>query len=175
MDGAGRGTNRWPASDAMLTDRTSGERWNYRQHGQIVDAGRDQHEAMPDRIMIGQPSPEMKDNAARIQDPAGGQQRKRRPVERHQERVQCDEADPTEAEVKRDGNGFDATGLPKLQGDADGGDRPDPDRQAGGPSTLEAEYRKGRVGAGDHGEDRGMIEAPQPVAMPARPQEVVSG
>jgi len=34
---------------------------------------------------------------------------------------------------------------------------------------------KGRIGAGDHGEDRGMVEAPQPVAAPARPQEVVGG
>jgi hypothetical protein len=128
--------------------------------GSVTDAGRRQHEDMPDGVVKGQLVPKQESDAARVEQARRHQKRRARSTEPLDQRLAEHIPGPAEPQIKDNRN---ACVPPRAEHDqrcTGDGHRPDPRKKAGRSGK---EHDKGRVGARDLEVDRRLIQAPQPV------------
>ncbi len=141
-----------------------------------MDRSGHQHRGVPQRLLVRQAARQMEDRAQRIdhaacekQDqacPAPPRPAARRPRTRRSS-PSGDRARPTAISMRRGCRSLAA--MPARRR------RPHHRREAARPRLAQLQQRERRIGAGDHDEDRRVIEPPQPLAPRAGEAKIVGG
>ena len=120
-----------------------------------------QHETMPDRVVIGQPLPDVENDAQRVRQPTQQQQPQTARRNAAQHRLGGDHHRPAHAHVQGYGNEGRAPSAHDAQHDADQRQSPDDAEQRPAPGSAQIHQQKRGVSAGDQNKNRRMVECPQ--------------
>jgi len=107
---------------------------------------REQHEAVPDRVVKAEALQEMKDRAERVQDAPNREQPQARAREDGCERVVRHDTAPTKQQAKNDGKAIEPPRKGELQSHADAGAQPDADAETCRSQNVLHLHQKRRVG-----------------------------
>lgn len=163
----------WAGGGSLRPSTEAARKRHFDHHHRVVARGGGDHEAVPDRLLVREPLPQVKQHADAVehatshqQNDAGNRQRRRQRFERH-------DNGPAEEQVEHHGQAGEAVHPNQLQDDARARHRPDIQKQPAAPAALHLHRDKGGIGAGDHHEDGGMVDPAEQILVLRRAAAVV--